>query len=182
MDVLRLYSFKGDALSWSVRIVGTSGPPQRSYSQRNTVGVEACRRRGGGRRRRRNRTLVGTITTTTTNTWLTSGLQLHYASNFCGNEFHHWSIVESIVRLHKFPKFLNWYVSLLFVWNKCFVSLSLICTVGDVILFCYTLFVEYLIWSLSFPKTKPRSNCHLFCAQVMIRGQLINFPTMISFL
>lgn len=67
MDVLRLYSFKGDALSWSVRDCGTSGPPQRSYSQRNTVGVEACRR-GGGARRGRNRALGGTITTTN---WLT---------------------------------------------------------------------------------------------------------------
>lgn len=97
IDVLRLYSFKGDALSWSVRIVGTSGPPQRSYSQRNTVGVEACRRRGGGRGRW-NRAFVGTITTTTTNTWLTSGLQFHHVSDFWGYEFHHrtteWSYVK----------------------------------------------------------------------------------------
>lgn len=80
IDVLRLYSFKGDALSWSVLGVGTSGPPQRPYSQRNTVGVEA-RRRGGGRgggRRRRNRAFTGTITTTH---WLTLRRRFHYTDD-----------------------------------------------------------------------------------------------------
>lgn len=94
IDVLRLYSFKGDALSWSVLGVGTSGPPQRSYSQGNTVGVEARRRGGGAGRRRRNRAFTGTITTTH---WLTSRDRLllrrfHYTddiNHFGSHKLHH---------------------------------------------------------------------------------------------
>lgn len=123
MDVLRLYSFKGDALSWSVRGVGTSGPPQRPYSQRNTVGVEARRRGGGrgGRRRRRNRAFTGTITTTH---WLTSRDHLrrrfHYTddiNHFGRHKLHHlwlvWLLLSPIGR---------------FMWNIFFVDLLSFCT------------------------------------------------------
>lgn len=128
IDVLRLYSFKGDALSWSVRDCGTSGPPQRSYSQRNTVGVEACRRRGGGRGRR-NRALGGTITTTN---WLTPHLLFHNARNLWGNKFHHWVklIITVELTFKRWVSFERESCFFVFFTNKCLKSLSffLICT------------------------------------------------------